>query len=229
MTNYAWSTRYFKKIFVLAFCEENLLAYQKWKATVVDEASWTFAVRVECCLAACCICRTIIFCEKCYAIFVRVTWQDVSNENKIIDLCKFIGRVVVKILNFFVILILFIVYHIRDAIKVVTQELCRELLCSVIKTRTQESKDKSIHLQYAYAFTFSLWHWIVQVSHLIFSVSKISKTCQHVMIHFVIHPRQGSIVLPPKSYPIHITFPSFFFLFVFIRFTFHIAKTNKQL
>ena len=47
-----------------------------------------------------------------------------SNENKIIDLCKFIGRVVVKILNFFVILILFIVYHIRDAIKVVTQELC---------------------------------------------------------------------------------------------------------
>ena len=81
-----------------------------------------------------------------------------SNENKIIDLCKFIGRIVVKILNFFVILILFIVCHIRDAIKVVAQELCRELLCSVIKTRTQESKDKSIHLQYAYAFTFSLWH-----------------------------------------------------------------------
>jgi len=37
------------------------------------------------------------------------------------------------------------------------------------------------------------------------------------MIHFLMHPRQGSIVLPPKSYPIDITFPSFFFLFVFIR------------
>ena len=63
-----------------------------------------------------------------------------DGEDKIVNLCGFIGWVGVKVLNYFVVLILFTVYYIRSVVKIIAQKLCIELLCSVIKTCTQSQK-----------------------------------------------------------------------------------------